>query len=121
MLPDKKIGCHRTDFKVKCYDGVTKHKCQLWCHVSGEDANGQPVDVFGCADALEIKLTHEMCREVRHAAASTDKVATEVEKAREQASVEHVRLINGVKASLPLLTIGDGHMLEDKSDGKHAA
>ena len=106
MLPDERIMCHRTGFQVSCFDGVTKHRCRLWCHVSGTDAMGKDIDVYGCADELSIKLLHEVAKEVRQAAASTDKVATEVKKASDNAAARDVMLINGVKASLPLIQIG---------------
>lgn len=120
MLPDEKIMCHRTGFQVSCYDGVTKHKCRLWCHVSGTDATGKDIDVFGCGDELDIKLLHEISKEMRQAAASSDKVATEVKKASEEAAARDVHLINGLKASFPVLQIAtalnEQRMLE--SDGE---
>lgn len=99
MLPDEKIMCHRTGFTVSCYDGVTKHKCRLWCHVSGTDAKDQQIDAFGCGDELELKLIHEVAKEVRQSAASMDKVANEVKETRDAASVRDVLLINSIKAN----------------------
>lgn len=117
MLPDKVIGCHRTGFKMKCYDGVTKHKCRLWCHVSGTDAMGRDIDVYGCGDELSLKLLHEVAKEVRQAAASTDKVATEVRNAGDASAAASVHLINGIKASFPVLHyLNNGGQLEDRSD-----
>lgn len=112
MLPDKSIKCHRTGFTKTCYEGVVKHKCRLWCHLEGVDAMNKPVDVFGCGDELSLKLMHEVAKEMRQAAASTDKVATEVEKSRNQATAEHVQMIGGLKATLPVL-----HMI-DKMSGQ---
>lgn len=117
MLPDEKIGCHRTGFAISCCDGVTKHKCQLWSHVSGTDAMGKDIDVFGCADQLSIKFLHEVAKEVRQSAASCDKVATEVRKASDAAAMRDVALINGVKASLPLLKFnGPAQLTGDHND-----
>lgn len=110
MLPDEKIMCHRTGFAVSCYDGVTKHKCRLWCHVSGTDAMGQTIDVFGCGDELDIKLLHEVAKEIRQAAASTDKVATEVLKLSEATAARDVHFINGIRASFPVL-----HLMRDQA------
>jgi enoyl-CoA hydratase/carnithine racemase len=64
----------------------------------------RPVDVFGCSDALEVKLIHEVAKEVRQAAASADKVATEVRDASGKTTELQAMLVNGVKATmLPLL------------------
>jgi hypothetical protein len=69
----------------------------------------QPIDVFGCADELELKLIHEVAKEVRQASASMDKVANEVKETRDAASVRDVLLINSIKANYRLL--------ESKDDG----
>ena len=119
MLPDEKIMCHRTAFKVRCYDGVLKHHCRLWCHVSGTDAMNRPIDVHGCADELTIKFMHEVAKEVRHATASTDKVANEVRAAAEAHTSLEVHLINGIKASYPLMQLAQDWQpprLEDRRD-----
>lgn len=51
MLPDKKIKCPYTAFKTSCFDGVSKHNCPKWIHVTGLHPNsGQPVDTFDCSD-----------------------------------------------------------------------
>lgn len=119
MLPDKTVGCHRTGFQVKCYTGVTKHKCQLWCHVSGTDAMGRDIDVYGCSDVLGIKFLHEVAKEARHTTASVDKVANEVKAAGEEAAARDTYLINGLRASFPVLhhLNNNGGLLEDRSDG----
>jgi hypothetical protein len=109
MLPDEKIMCHRTAFTMSCYDGVTKHKCRLWCHVSGTDAMNQPIDVFGCGDELGLKLLHEVAKEVRQSAASMDKVANETQMMRDGMTVRDVHLINGLRASLPVLQLVATH------------
>lgn len=121
-LPDEKIMCHRTGFAVSCFDGVVKHKCRLWMHVSGLDASGNDIDVHGCADEFMVKMTHEVAKEIQQTKASVDKTATEVKKASDAAAQRDVLLINGVKASLPLLRIGDnneknGHLLTGPDDG----
>jgi hypothetical protein len=93
---------------MTCYEGVTKHKCQLWCHVSGTDAMDQPIDAFGCADILSLKLTHEMSKEVRQSAASTDKVATETKKMRDGMTARDVQMVNAMRANiLRLVETGD--------------
>jgi hypothetical protein len=119
MLPDKSIKCHRTGFTKSCFDGVTKCKCMLWVRVDGLDAMGREIDVHGCADILSIKFLHEIAKEVRQGAASTDKVATEVRKSSDEAAARDVHLINGLKASFPVLQLvasnGQGLLLEDDS------
>jgi hypothetical protein len=107
MLPDKSIKCHRTAFTKSCFDGVVKCKCRLWMHVEGLDAAGHEIDVFGCADEFNVKMLHEIAKESRQTAASVDKVANEVEKVREQSSMERVHLINGMRASFPMLKLAD--------------
>lgn len=52
-LPDKKVMCHHTGFKVSCLKGVTEHGCQKWMSVLGQDPNkGGEVNRSGCADAF---------------------------------------------------------------------
>jgi hypothetical protein len=119
MLPDKSIKCHRTGFTKSCFDGVVKHKCRLWMHVSGTDAMGKDIDVHGCADEFSVKMLHEIAKENRQTAASVDKVATEVRKSSDEAAARDVHLINGLKASFPVLQLvasnGQGLLLEDDS------
>jgi hypothetical protein len=103
MLPDDKIMCHRTGFTVSCLDGVVKHKCRLWCHVTGTDAMDRDIDVFGCGDELSLKFLHEIAKEERQTAASVDKVATEVRQAADIAAAGNTYLVNGIKASFPVL------------------
>jgi hypothetical protein len=99
MIPNKadKVMCHRAGFAVSCYDGVVKHRCRLWCHVKGTDAEGQTIDTYGCGDELDLKLLHEIAKEVRQSAASMDKVANEVKETRDMASVRDVLLINTLR------------------------
>lgn len=55
--------------------------CEFWVHLLGMDPQtGQPKDEFGCTFRwLPILLT-ENANQIRQAAASSDKVATEVAK-----------------------------------------
>lgn len=115
MLPDEKVMCHRTGFTMRCFDGVVTHKCRLWCHVSGTDAMGKDIDVHGCGDEFALKMLHEVAKEIRQTAASVDKVATEVKQASEGAAMRDVMLINGVKASLPLIKFNGQNLLEDSN------
>jgi len=117
MLPDKAVKCHRTAFTKSCYDGVVKCKCRLWCHVDGLDAMGRQVDVWGCSDELSIKFLHEIAKEIRHATASTDKVATEVRKANDASTGLQTYLVNGIKASFPLLRLASETPLLEHGSG----
>jgi len=121
MFPDKAIKCHRTGFTKSCFDGVTKHKCVLWCHVEGTDAMGREIDVYGCSDQLAIKFLHEIAKEVRQGAASTDKVANEVRAAADGSAARDAHLINGIRASFPVLQLatelaGERRSIEQASD-----
>ena len=72
MLPSKDIGCHRTfgSLRVRsCYEMVSKHNCQLWCHVAGPNKNtGEPVEKYACLDALSHTLHLETASTVREVA-----------------------------------------------------
>ncbi len=80
-LPDEKIMCHRTAFKKRCFDMVTKCKCQLWIEVQGLNPQTEAVvSRHACADSWMPLLTIEVAQMVRQNTASTDKVACEVKK-----------------------------------------
>lgn len=79
--PNKDIWCHRTGFKKRCFDMVTNRGCQLWVHVQGTDPQTEQIVSHGaCADSWMPKLTIEVAQMVRQNTASTDKVATVVQK-----------------------------------------
>jgi len=63
--------------RKKCVES----QCEFWVHLLGTDPQtGQPKDEFGCTFRwLPILLT-ENASQIRKAAASSDKVATEVAK-----------------------------------------
>lgn len=60
-----------------------QHDCEFWVHLLGMDPQtGQQKDEFGCTVRwLPILLT-ENAAQVRKAAASTDKVATQIQRSR---------------------------------------
>ena len=120
-LPDEKVICHRSfgGKLLRCHDGVVKHKCSLWVSVDGTDAMGREVQTHGCVDLLSIKFLHEIAKEVRQNAASTDKVANEVRAASDATAGLQTYMINGLKASFPLMQLvkqAEVPMLEDRGD-----
>jgi hypothetical protein len=53
MLPDKNIKCPYTAFKMKCFDGVTKHNCPKWVQIQGKNPQtGEDMNQCGCADSF---------------------------------------------------------------------
>lgn len=65
------IGCHRTFASLKvrtCRYMVQKHGCQLFKHIRGTNKNtGDPMDQWGCTDAMQDFLqieTQSVMREV---------------------------------------------------------
>lgn len=81
VLPDKKIWCHRTGFKVLCFDGVTKRNCQLWMQVIGSDPQtGQEVNRYGCADSFMPLLMIENSQMQRQTGAAVESFRNEMIK-----------------------------------------
>lgn len=73
MLPNKEVKCPYTAFKTTCYDGVTKHKCPKWIHVTGTHPNtGQPVDSYDCSDAWVPALLIENSQQQRQTGAAVE-------------------------------------------------
>jgi hypothetical protein len=53
MLPDEKIKCHHTGFKMTCLDGVVKHHCQKWMQMIGKHPQSEElINRHGCADSF---------------------------------------------------------------------
>lgn len=51
MLPPKELGCHRTEFKRKCFDLVTKGLCNRWRHERVQNlSTAQIEDRYDCID-----------------------------------------------------------------------
>lgn len=58
-------------------------KCRLWTHLLGKNPQGDGVvDKFGCAIEFLPILLVENAQMIRQTAASTDKVANQVQKSR---------------------------------------
>lgn len=73
MLPDKKIKCPYTAFKMTCFDGVAKHSCPKWVHIVGVNPNtGQPVDSYDCSDKWLPALLIENAQQSRQTGAAVE-------------------------------------------------
>jgi len=73
MLPDSKIKCPYTAFKMRCLDGVVKHKCPKWVHVIGRNPQtGDKMDNYACADTLMPLLLIENAQMQRQTAAAVE-------------------------------------------------
>lgn len=58
-------------------------KCRFWTHLQGKNPQGEGViDKFGCAIEFLPILLVENAQMIRQTAASTDKVANQVQKSR---------------------------------------
>lgn len=80
MLPDKKIKCPYTGFSKSCFDGVTKHNCPKWIHVTGLDPQGGTVDCYDCSDAWIPKLLIENSQQQRQTGAAVESFRNEMLK-----------------------------------------
>ncbi len=60
-----------------------ENKCRFWTHLMGKNPQSEgTVDKFGCAIEFLPILLVENAQMIRQAAASTDKVANQVQKSR---------------------------------------
>ena len=107
MLPDKEIGCHRTGFARKCRDLLVSGECNRYKQLQTiHPQTGETLgDYYDCVDNLQHILLLEIAQQARQAGASADKVATEVRRSSEEAAARDVHLINGIKASFPVMQI----------------
>lgn len=79
MLPDKKIKCHYTGFKLSCFKCVTEHSCAKWMRITGPNPNtGQPVDQFACADSFMPLLLIENSQMQRQTGAAVESMRNEI-------------------------------------------
>jgi hypothetical protein len=85
MLPDEKIMCHRTGFTMSCFDGVVKHKCQLWMHIEGKHPQtGHDFNHKGCADHFLPLLMIENSMIQRQTGAAVESFRNEMVKLNQQ-------------------------------------
>jgi hypothetical protein len=78
-------------------------KCRFWTHLYGKDPQSdQTIDKFGCAIEFLPVLLVENAQMIRHAAASTDKVANQVfagNKILESARADAQRRIENINTN----------------------
>ena len=81
MLPDEKIKCPYTGFKLSCLDGVVRHKCPKWVHVIGRNPQtGDKIDRYDCADTLMPLLLIENAQMQRQTGAAMETFRNDVVK-----------------------------------------
>lgn len=81
MLPDEKVMCHHTGFKMSCFKGVTEHKCSKWLQIMGSNPQtGEEMNRYGCADSFIPLLLIENSQQQRHTGASVDSFRNEMLK-----------------------------------------
>lgn len=79
MLPDPKVKCPYTGFKMRCFDGVTKHACPKWVHIAGtHPQTGESIDRFACADSWIPLLLVENSQMQRQTGAAVESFRNEV-------------------------------------------
>jgi hypothetical protein len=98
MLPDEKIGCPYTGFKMTCFEGVTKHKCPKWTHIMGTDPQtGTDVNRYGCSDSFLPLLLIENSQQQRQTAAAVESLRNVVHEVNAGPVLPPaaIKLING--------------------------
>ena len=91
MLPDKKIKCHRTGFKMTCHEGVAKHHCQLWMLVQGtHPQTGQEVNRYGCADNFLPLIMLENTQMQRQTGAAVESLRNNLIERIDQRALPHI-------------------------------
>jgi hypothetical protein len=81
MLPDRKVMCHLTGFKVSCFKGVTEHCCPKWMQIMGANPQtGEEVNRYGCADSFVPLLLIENSQMQRQTGAAVESFRNEMVK-----------------------------------------
>ncbi len=79
QLPDLKIKCPYTAFKMKCFDGVTKHGCPKWVEITGTNPQtGEMMHRSACAGSMAHFLLLENSQMQRQTAAAIDSFRNEM-------------------------------------------
>src|SRR6187455_1567989 len=85
MLPDIKVKCPATCFKISCRKIVSDHDCPKFVKISGVNPNdGQPVDRYGCVDSFLPMLLIENSQQQRQTGAAVESFRNEVVQANRQ-------------------------------------
>jgi hypothetical protein len=103
FLPRPDVGCHRTGFKEKCRDLVTREqcKCDRWVKVSGKSMDGtETVERWDCVDNMTVWALVEMSRAIVGTTKSIDLFREEMAEANGQAqSLRDPDLIDAFRAA----------------------
>jgi len=79
MLPDKKVMCPYTGFKMSCFKGVTEHDCPKWTHIMGANPQtGEEMNRYGCADSFIPLLLIENSQMQRQTGAAVESFRNEM-------------------------------------------
>lgn len=115
MFPDEKIGCHLTGFKMSCFEGVSKHKCQKWANLRGtHPQTGAPVDFWGCTDALSYLVSADFGKQLNELGAAVESLRNENTRIANQQSIQMAEILAEkvssyiLPAAQPLKVIEDG-------------
>lgn len=92
FLPNKTVGCHKTGFKEKCFDLVTREdcKCDRWVRVTGKSMDSDAtVEKWDCVDNMTVWALIEMSRASVGTTASIDAFRAEMAEANGHAQSLH--------------------------------
>ena len=86
MLPDPKVRCPATGFKMACRSIVSKHDCPKFVQISGNNPQtGEKMDKFGCVDSFLPMLLIENSQQQRSTSAAVESFRNETVKLHQQA------------------------------------
>lgn len=103
-LPSKDVYCHRTGFRKRCYDMVTKCKCQLWVGIDGaHPGTGEKIVGYGCADQLRTLLIMENTQQVHQLGAAVESLRNEEVDAARKFLKELNRAVDNPQLSFQLV------------------
>lgn len=97
-FPDERVMCHRTGFEKSCRDMVVNKRCPLWMQIAGANPNtGEPINGYGCADAITPLLIIENSQQQRQTGAAIESFRNEMVEANRLAlsSTQEVKRLNG--------------------------
>jgi hypothetical protein len=95
LLPDKKVMCYHTGFKMPCFKGVTEHSCPKWMQVLGKNPQtGEDANRYGCADSFVPLLLIENSKMQRETGAAIDQFRDKMVQLNEPAT----RMLDGSRS-----------------------
>lgn len=99
-FPPKDVGCHRTFGSLvvrSCHDMVTRHKCQLWCHIVGTNKNtGEAVNHYACLDTQAPLLHIEAASAFRETAGEV----SEFRREQREAALQYDKNLDALNSNL---------------------